>query len=47
MVIHSPPATRAASDRMETKLKEAMKSYRKQLQKIVRTKTKILSASKG
>ena len=40
----SPPATRANTDRMEAKLKDQVKVYRKQLQKISRLKTKILGA---
>ena len=40
----SPPATRRATDRLEAKLKEQVKTYRKHLQKISRLKTKILGA---
>ena len=40
----SPHVTRAASERLESQLREAMKTYRKYLQKIVRIKTKVLYA---
>ena len=41
---HSPPTTRAGADRLEAKLKNDVKTYRRQLQKISKTKTKILCA---
>ena len=41
---HSPPATRAHMDRLEERLKEQVKNYRRYLQKIARIKTKVLAA---
>ena len=43
-MMHSLPATRANTDCLETKLCEAMKGYRKLLQKVARMKTKVLYA---
>ena len=41
-MIHTPPATRANSDRLKQKLKEEVKNYRRLLQKLSKIKTKIL-----
>ena len=41
---HSPPTTRAQADRLEERLKEEVRNYRRLLQKIARVKTKILCA---
>ena len=41
---HSPPATRAATDKLENSLRETVRQYRRDLQKIARLKTKILCA---
>ena len=43
-MLHSPPATRANTDKMEAKLKEEVRGYHRVLQKISKTKTKILCA---
>ena len=44
MMQHTPPTTRSQADRLEDRLKEEVRSYRKLLQKISRVKTKILCA---
>ena len=41
---HSPPTTRSQIDRLEERLKEEVRNYRRLLQKIARIKTKILCA---
>ena len=41
---HSPPTTRSQRDRLEERLREQVRTYRKILQKIARIKTKILCA---
>ena len=41
---HSPPATRSHTDKLDERLKEKVKCYRRYLQKISRLKTKILCA---
>ena len=41
---HTPPTTRRQADRLEERLKEEVRTYRKLLQKISRVKTKILCA---
>ena len=41
---HSPHATRSHTDKLDERLKEKVKCYRRYLQKISRLKTKILCA---